>query len=141
LGIEIDAHYVDTIIRRFDEAYGLKAVHAESKLDFERLKYKRSKEMKHGQEAEESKRPAQKVGRGNPPRHTQFPKGKSGNPAGRPKGSKNFSTIIMEAASDHVTATVDGKKRRFRRYRRRRCSSRPRPRAAIKRRWVSSSLV
>src|SRR5471030_1799596 len=55
----------------------------------------------------------QKAGRGSPPKHTQFPKGKSGNPAGRPKGSKNFSTIIMEAASDHVTATVDGKKRKI----------------------------
>src|SRR5450432_1472410 len=55
-GIEIDAHYVDTIVRRFDEAYGLKAVHVESKLDFERLKGKRSKEMRHGQEASENKR-------------------------------------------------------------------------------------
>ena len=27
-GIEIDCHYTDIIIRRFDEVYGLKAVHA-----------------------------------------------------------------------------------------------------------------
>jgi hypothetical protein len=54
---------------------------------------------------------AEKVGRGNPPKHTQFRKGTTGNPNGRPKGSKNLSTYIMEAARDHVTATVGGRKR------------------------------
>jgi DNA modification methylase len=33
-GIEIDPYYVDTIIRRFEEVYGLKAKHAESGLGF-----------------------------------------------------------------------------------------------------------
>jgi DNA modification methylase len=47
-GIEIDPHYVDTIIRRFDEVYGLKAVHADFKLDFARLRKKRSKEKRNG---------------------------------------------------------------------------------------------
>jgi hypothetical protein len=55
----------------------------------------------------------QKVGRGNPPKHTQFRKGTTGNPKGRPKGSKNLSTYIMEAARDHVTATVGGKSRKI----------------------------
>jgi Family of unknown function (DUF5681) len=54
-----------------------------------------------------------KVGRGNPPKHTQFRKGTTGNPKGRPKGSKNLSTLIMEAARDQVTATVDGKTRKI----------------------------
>jgi len=43
-GIEIDPHYVDTIIRRFDEVYGLKAVHAQSKLDFDDMRTRRAKE-------------------------------------------------------------------------------------------------
>jgi mannose-6-phosphate isomerase-like protein (cupin superfamily) len=54
-----------------------------------------------------------KVGRGNPPKHMQFQKGVSGNKEGRPKGSKNLSTLIMEAARDQVTATIDGKQRKI----------------------------
>jgi Family of unknown function (DUF5681) len=50
---------------------------------------------------------------GNPPKHTQFRKGISGNPRGRPKGSKNLSTYLMEAARDQVTATVGGRTRRI----------------------------
>lgn len=37
-----------------------------------------------------------KVGYCNPPIHTRFKPGQSGNPSGRPKGSKNFSTQMME---------------------------------------------
>jgi DNA modification methylase len=54
-GIEIDCHYTDIIIRRFDEVYGLKAVHAESKLDFERLTNERFKEKRHGRKAKNGK--------------------------------------------------------------------------------------
>jgi adenylosuccinate synthase len=50
---------------------------------------------------------------GNPPKHTQFRKGTSGNPRGRPKGSKNLSTYLMEAARDQATATVGGRTRRI----------------------------
>lgn len=57
--------------------------------------------------------PNKKIGRGNPPKHTQFRKGTTGNPRGRPRGSKNLSTYIMEAARDHVTATVGGKVRKI----------------------------
>jgi DNA modification methylase len=45
-GIEIDAYYTDTIIRRFDEMYGLKAMHEELKLDFAALCIQRSREEK-----------------------------------------------------------------------------------------------
>lgn len=54
-----------------------------------------------------------RVGRGSPPKHTQFPKGTTGNPKGRPRGSKNLNTYLMEAARDQVTATVGGKPRKI----------------------------
>jgi hypothetical protein len=57
--------------------------------------------------------PMPKIGRGNPPKHTQFKPGVSGNKKGRPKGSKNLSTLLMAAANGQVTATIDGKKRKI----------------------------
>jgi hypothetical protein len=50
---------------------------------------------------------------GNPPKKFQFQPGVSGNKKGRPRGSKNLKTIVMEAASDEVIATVNGKPRRL----------------------------
>jgi hypothetical protein len=49
----------------------------------------------------------------NPPKDTRFPKGTSGNRKGRPKGSKNLSTLIMKVADEPVIVTVNGKKRRI----------------------------
>ncbi len=53
-GIELDPHYTDTIIRRFDEAYGLKAIHAKSEHNFEQLKDERSREIRHGRKTRAS---------------------------------------------------------------------------------------
>jgi DNA modification methylase len=36
-GIELDPHYADTIIRRFDRVFGLKSLHTDSGLNFEQL--------------------------------------------------------------------------------------------------------
>ena len=52
------------------------------------------------------------VGYGKPPLHTRFQKGRSGNPKGRPKGSKNFATLLTEALDEKVQVTEDGKRRR-----------------------------
>ena len=42
------------------------------------------------------------VGYGKPPRHTRFKKGQSGNPRGRPSGSKNLATVLSEALNELV---------------------------------------
>lgn len=43
----------------------------------------------------------------------KFRKGVSGNPKGRPKGSKNLTTLIMEAARDQVSVEIDEKPRKI----------------------------
>ena len=48
------------------------------------------------------------VGYGKPPKHTQFPKGQSGNPKGRPKKRKTAKEVLEEAWQGEIT--VNGKK-------------------------------
>src|ERR1700675_246952 len=52
------------------------------------------------------------VGYGRPPKHTQFPKGKSGNDKGRPPGSKNMRSEIRNVYLEPVPMTLKGKRRR-----------------------------
>lgn len=49
------------------------------------------------------------VGRGKPPRHTQFKKGQSGNPAGRPKKSRTLQNEIEDELLSKVTVKENGK--------------------------------
>ena len=53
------------------------------------------------------------VGRGKPPKDTQFKKNDGRHRPGRPKGSKNLAALIMEAARDQVSVTIDGKPRKI----------------------------
>ncbi len=51
------------------------------------------------------------VGYGKPPVHTRFQPGQSGNPKGRPKGSKNIKTDLMEELGERVLVSEGGRKR------------------------------
>ncbi len=48
------------------------------------------------------------IGFGKPPKHTQFKPGQSGNPAGRPKGTKNLKTDLEEELRELITVREGG---------------------------------
>ena len=56
------------------------------------------------------------VGYCKPPVGRQFKRGKSGNPAGRPKGSKNYMTLLIAAANEKITVTINGRVQRISKF-------------------------
>ena len=53
------------------------------------------------------------VGYAKPPRKTRFEKGKSGNPTGRVKGSKNVSKLLLQALGEPVVVNENGERKRI----------------------------
>lgn len=51
------------------------------------------------------------VGFGRPPKASQFKPGRSGNPSGRPKGSRGVNAVIAKAMSEKVVVTENGQRR------------------------------
>jgi uncharacterized protein DUF5681 len=52
------------------------------------------------------------VGYGKPPRHTQFKRGVSGNPRGRPKGRLNLATVLQTELKRTITVREGSRNRR-----------------------------
>jgi hypothetical protein len=53
------------------------------------------------------------TGYGKPPKMTRFKPGESGNPRGRPRGSKNFSVLLEEELRQRVIINENGRRRRI----------------------------
>ncbi len=61
----------------------------------------------------QSNDPPYEVGYGRPPEATKFRPGQSGNPSGRPKGSKNLATLVLKHLQTKVTVRENGRERRM----------------------------
>jgi hypothetical protein len=48
------------------------------------------------------------TGYAKPPSHSQFKRGQSGNPSGKRKGTRNFSTDLIEELQEQVSVSIDG---------------------------------
>jgi Family of unknown function (DUF5681) len=53
------------------------------------------------------------VGYRRPPKSTQFKRGKSGNPKGRPAGNKHVASVLLNVIGQKITVTENGRTRRL----------------------------
>lgn len=53
------------------------------------------------------------VGYAKPPKAHQFKRGQSGNPRGRPKKTRNLTTLVRKVLDETVDATIEGKRKRI----------------------------
>jgi uncharacterized protein DUF5681/DNA methylase len=112
-GKEIDPSCVDTAIRRWQNHTRDRARHAVTVAFLMKSKQKGNSMMATDDNDKEatSKPHGYEIGFAKPPSAPRFPKGQSGNPAGRPRGSKNLSTILEQELEERVVIRENGKQR------------------------------
>jgi uncharacterized protein DUF5681 len=64
-----------------------------------------------GEQGELKKPKTRNMGYCNPPEHTRFQRGQSGNPQGRPKGTLSMATVLERTLREKVVITENGKRR------------------------------
>ena len=57
------------------------------------------------EDSQEDEREERRVGYGRPPVATQFRQGVSGNPRGRPKGARNFATVVAATLGERSSSS------------------------------------
>jgi hypothetical protein len=70
-----------------------------------------SRRNNHRKSKCDSATPGYEVGYGRPPVHTRFKPGQSGNPKGRPKGSKSPKAVLEEVLARPITIIEGGRRR------------------------------
>ncbi|MEO6113654.1 MAG: DUF5681 domain-containing protein [Sphingomicrobium sp.] len=61
---------------------------------------------------EEEPEQAKPVGYGQPPLHSRFKPGRSGNPRGRPTSKRATEAIVHDVLSQKIWVTIDGRRKR-----------------------------
>jgi hypothetical protein len=100
-GIELEPRYVNTIIRggRSSRALRLFTTALARRLPSARMRLPMPyKDDDSGYE----------IGFGKPPKHSRFHKGLSGNPKGRPKGTRNLATVLERTLREKVVISENG---------------------------------